>query len=70
MDGYIMSVEQGRNGLWSLKICDGEGNLYRYFASVTRDRDLLLKIKEYFDRGDVSPLHIDDIVIDIICMEK
>ncbi len=70
MEKHIMSIEQGRNGFWSIKICDGEENLYRYFASVTRDRELLLRIKEYFDRGDVSLLHIDDIVLDIICMQK
>lgn len=70
MEKLEVSVERGSNGFWNLKICDGNGDLYRYYASVTRDRELLLKIKEYFDRGDVSALHIDDIVLDVICMQK
>ncbi len=67
MYNYRMTVEKGSGERWSLKICDGEGNLYRYFASITEDRNMLFKIKEYFDLGDISPLHIDDIICDIIC---
>ena len=65
-----MTVESGVGNRWSLKICDGEGNLYRYFASVSENRALLLKIKEYFDMGDISILHIDDIICDLICQKS
>ncbi len=66
MSCYRMEIEKGAKGMWSMKICDEEGNLYRYFASVSANKDLLDKIKEYFDKGDISPLHIDDIICDIL----
>lgn len=68
MREYQMSIEKGDRNMWSLKICDGDGNLYRYFASITENAELLLKIKKYFDDGDVSVLHIDDIICDILCI--
>lgn len=68
MPCYSMTVEPGVGEMWSMKILDEEGNLYRYFASITKDRSRLLKIKEYFDAGDISPIHIDDIICDLLSM--
>lgn len=68
MSGFSMYLEPGVDGAWSIKILDGEGNLYRYFASVSTNYELLHKMKEYFDAGDISPMHIDDIICDILCI--
>ena len=68
MPRYKMTVEPGTGELWSIKISDEEGNLYRYFADISSRYELLFKIKEYFDAGDISPLHIDDIICDILCI--
>ena len=68
MRGYFMEIEPVVDGMWSMKISDKDGNLYRYFASISDNLELLLKIKGYFDRGDVSIIHIDDIICDIICL--
>ena len=68
MYGYKMSVEKGVGDMWSVRILDGDGNLFRYFASISSNKELLFKIKEYFDAGDVSPLHIDDIICDLLYM--
>lgn len=68
MNGYSMTVEPGDKNRWSIKICDDKGNLYRYFASISENRELLLKLKEYFDMGDISYMHIDDIICDVIAL--
>ncbi len=70
MSDYKMSIEKGTGEMWSVKICDEEGNLYRYFASVSGNLKLLEKIKEYFDMGDISILHIDDIICDILYLKS
>ena len=63
---FCMTIEKGMGDMWSVKICDADGRLYRYFASISNNLELLQKIKEYFDNGDVSPIHIDDIFCDLL----
>lgn len=68
MCNYRFYIEKGTGDAYSIRICDERGELYRYFASVSTNYSLLKKIKEYFDAGDVSVDHIDDIICDIICL--
>ena len=70
MSKYSFDIEKGAAGLLSIRISDEDGGLYRYYASISDNSTLLEKIKEYFDSGDVSVEHIDDIICDIIYLKK
>ena len=67
MSELMFTVEENANKRYGLKVCDGEGNLYRYYASLS---DSVYELEELASRcieGKISPLHIDDVICDFIC---
>lgn len=67
MEEMIFTVEENAYGRFGLKVCDGEGILYRYYASVSDSRDELEALAQRCKEGKVSHLHIDDIICDFLC---
>lgn len=67
MDEMIFSVEENAGGRFGLKVCDGNGILYRYYASLSDSRDELEALAQRCKEGKVSNLHIDDIICDFLC---
>ena len=61
------AVEENSSGYFGLKISLDNGDLYRYFASVTKDRARLEDLVKRLEESDISYLHIDDVVCDFIC---
>lgn len=66
MDILIFSAEKETDGIWGLKICDREGNLYRYYAGICRDRDKIERFAAICNIGEVTVAHADDVVCDFI----
>ena len=61
------AVEENSGGYFGLKISLDNGDLYRYFASVTKDRARLEDLVKRLEESDISYLHIDDVMCDFIC---
>ena len=63
---YIRAeVSASYNGILSLKIIDGEGR-ERIYRDVTRDIEALNRFADAINRGEVSPVHIDELVEDFL----
>lgn len=67
MGELIFTVEENTGGRFGLKVCDCEGNLYRYYASLSDKRDELDDLAARCREGNISILHIDDIICDFLC---
>ncbi len=67
MGDLIFTVEENAHSRFGLKVCDREGNLYRYYASVSDSKDELEALAARCRAFGVSPLHIDDIICDFLC---
>lgn len=67
MSKLCFTVEENVNGRYGLKICFENGELYRYFASLTDRRDILESLAKICENEKISPLHIDDVMCDLIC---
>ena len=67
MTEMIFTVEENAHGRFGLKVCDANGNLYRYYASVSDSKEELEALALGCREGKVSPLHIDDIICDFLC---
>ena len=61
------AVEENSGGYFGLKITFDNGELYRYFASITKDRARLEDLVRRLLESDISYLHIDDVMCDFIC---
>lgn len=67
MSEMKFTIEENTNGRFGLKVCDGYGNLYRYYASLSDRKCELEALIDRCVRGRVSYLHIDDIICDFLC---
>ena len=67
MNKLRYTVEENSGGYFGLKISLDSGELYRYFASVTKDRSRLEAFVERLIESEISYLHIDDVMCDFIC---
>lgn len=67
MNKLNYTVEENSGGYYGLKISFENGELYRYFASITKDRALIEDFVSILKISDISYLHIDDVMCDFIC---
>ena len=67
MSKLIYTVEENTGGYFGLKISFENGELYRYFASITKDRALLERFVVSLEESNLSYLHIYDVMCDFIC---
>ncbi len=63
----IFTVEENAYGRYGIKVCDKNGNLYRYYASLSYSKDELTELCKKCKEGNISHLHIDDIICDFLC---
>ena len=66
MSKLCFTVEENSSSRYGLKVCFENGELYRYFASVTDRRDILESFAATCESEQISPLHIDDVMCDFI----
>ena len=67
MSKLSYTIEENSHGRYGLKICFDNGELYRYFASLTSDRRRLEDFISTLIESDISYLHIDDVMCDFMC---
>lgn len=67
MSKLSYTVEENNGGYFGLKISFENGELYRYFASITTNKALLENFVASLEASDISYLHIDDVMCDFIC---
>ena len=67
MTDFVFTVEENANGRFGLKVCYRNGELYRYYASVSDNRYELEALALCCAEGNISALHIDDVICDFLC---
>lgn len=58
-------VKDAPRGRFSVEITDGEGNV-KLYEDLTSDLAALTRIVDLINAGDVSPIHIEDIIDDLL----
>lgn len=58
-------IKDDKNGYYSIIISDGEGKSFEY-SNVTRDLCSLETLARIINAGEVSRIHIEEILEDII----
>ena len=67
MNKLTFYIEKNSDGKFGLKVCDGEGYLYRYYASLSDNKESLEALVSKCREGMISRLHIDDVICDFLC---
>ena len=62
---YIKAEALSCDGVLSLRIYDGKGG-ERIYRDITRDIQSLNRFVRTINRGNVSPIHIDELVEDFL----
>lgn len=58
-------IRNAVRGAYSIEITDREGNV-KIYEDLTSDYKKLTRIVDLINAGEISPIHIDDIIDDLL----
>lgn len=58
-------IKISKNGMYSVEVSDENGKMTAY-KEISSDKKVIQRFVDAINRGDVSPLHINEMIEDII----